>query len=410
IKHWSQIKTFFAGIFNWLKGFFSKWGLTILTVLVPFIGIPLQIIKHWSQIKSFFSSLGASIKATWNKLLAWFASLPGRLYQYGRNMFVSFKNGAWNIISGIGAWIKGKFQNFINFFLNLPKQALKWGGDIIHQLKQGIDDKVDSVVQSATSLGSKLLHAIKHVFGIASPSKEMYKIGGYLVAGLQNGISSGKGALKALTEKIFGGVISFGKGAVSNAKVGAWLTTALGLTGTSITQLPGLMHLVQLESGGDPNNWNPQSVGGEHATGLLQMLRSTFEEFKLGALNNITNPIDNSASAIRYIKSRYGSVYNIPHLYGGGYKGYWTGTNNASSGVGQVAENGAELVTGKRFWNYNGGEQVFNGNDTSKMLGGKRINITVPITIQGNVIGNEEYTQYMANKTAEKILTAINNM
>ncbi|MBV4417708.1 transglycosylase SLT domain-containing protein, partial [Clostridium tyrobutyricum] len=86
---------------------------------------------------------------------------------------------------------------------------------------------------------------------------------------------------------------------------------------------------VQLESGGDPNNWNPQSVGGEHATGLLQMLKSTFDEFKLGALNNITNPIDNSASAIRYIKSRYGSVYNIPHLYGGGYKGYWTGTNNA---------------------------------------------------------------------------------
>ncbi|MBV4417684.1 phage tail length tape measure family protein, partial [Clostridium tyrobutyricum] len=50
ITHWTQIKTFFTGLFAWLKAFFSKWGLTIVTILFPFIGIPLQIIKHWSQI------------------------------------------------------------------------------------------------------------------------------------------------------------------------------------------------------------------------------------------------------------------------------------------------------------------------------------------------------------------------
>lgn len=56
-KCWTGIKETATWAFNGLKDFLGKWGLDILTVFVPFLGIPLQIIKHWDQIKSFFSGL-----------------------------------------------------------------------------------------------------------------------------------------------------------------------------------------------------------------------------------------------------------------------------------------------------------------------------------------------------------------
>lgn len=53
----TKIKEAGEWAFNGLKDFISKWGLDILTVVAPFLGIPLQIIKHWDEIKGFFSGL-----------------------------------------------------------------------------------------------------------------------------------------------------------------------------------------------------------------------------------------------------------------------------------------------------------------------------------------------------------------
>ena len=60
-KHWDTIKEFFTGIWNWLKSFFAKWGVEILAVLVPFIGIPLLIRKNSDTIKTFFAELWQTI-------------------------------------------------------------------------------------------------------------------------------------------------------------------------------------------------------------------------------------------------------------------------------------------------------------------------------------------------------------
>ncbi|QLY82230.1 phage tail tape measure protein [Clostridium intestinale] len=53
----TKVKETGEWVFGGLKDFLSKWGLDILTVFVPFIGVPLQIIKHWDEIKGFFSGL-----------------------------------------------------------------------------------------------------------------------------------------------------------------------------------------------------------------------------------------------------------------------------------------------------------------------------------------------------------------
>jgi tape measure domain-containing protein len=148
--------------------------------------------------------------------------------------------------------------------------------------------------------------------------------------------------------------ISFGGGgAVADRKqVAGWLMAALQATGTPASWLPGLLKLVGAESSGNPAAVNPQPVGGQHATGLLQMLPSTFKEYSIGG--SIWNPVANAAAAIRYIQARYGSVYNTPLFKGGPYKGYAKGgvINEPIVGIGLsthtkylMGERGPEKIT-----------------------------------------------------------------
>ena len=73
---------------------------------------------------------------------------------------------------------------------------------------------------------------------------------------------------------------------------------------------PALRTLAEKESSLRPGIVNPVSVGGEHATGILQMLPSTFQENAVEGHGDIYNPVDNIISSIGYIKKRYGTPQN----------------------------------------------------------------------------------------------------
>ena len=49
----------------------------------------------------------------------------------------------------------------------------------------------------------------------------------------------------------------------------------------------------------------------------MQTIPSTFEAHKAPGMNDISNPIHNAAAAIGYIKSRYGSINNVPGIKSG---------------------------------------------------------------------------------------------
>lgn len=82
-------------------------------------------------------------------------------------------------------------------------------------------------------------------------------------------------------------------------KCGYWqynrlIRQALNITGTDGSWLNGMLKLASYESGdpgklgtGDPNLINNIPVGNEYATGLMQMLPSTFREFQFKNLNDI---------------------------------------------------------------------------------------------------------------------------
>lgn len=383
-----------------------------------------MIYQHWSQISGWFKKIGTDIAFSFNQTVLWFEGLPGRFWNSAVNTFEWFKNGAWSIISGIGEWIAEKFNSFISFFVNLPNKALNWGVEMVHNLKNGIVNTINDAVEGAKQLAEAIVKKVKEFFGIKSPSVVFMNIGSYLVKGLikgmkgtdiKNWISSWTGGITGFVNKWVNNISGTGSAVTGN--ITDWIRQALNITGTDGSWLNGMLKLASYESGdpgklgtGDPNLINNIPVGNEYATGLMQMLPSTFREFQFKNLNDIKNPIHNIAAAIMYIKKRYGSVYNTPlFTSGGSYMGYATGTSFAGRGVRETSEYGAEIVFGRHYRNYQGGEKVINASDTKKLFGGKG-DLKVYVIIQGNVLGNEEYANEIGDIVVNKVKSAYENM
>ena len=84
-----------------------------------------------------------------------------------------------NAFTGAVEAIKAKVSEFV--------QA---GKDLIEGLKNGIMEKVNSIINSVKEAAGKVIDAVKGVFGIHSPSRVFAEIGRNLVLGLEQGFDS----------------------------------------------------------------------------------------------------------------------------------------------------------------------------------------------------------------------------
>lgn len=112
-----------------------------------------------------------------------------------------------------------------------------------------------------------------------------------------------------------------------------------------------IVSLAMQESGGDPNIVNPTGVAGEHATGLMQMLPSTFQAYEVASSDNILNPVHNVAASSRYQVDRYGNLVTTSP--------YTTGGIALKPQVAEIAEHGEEFFmplhdpeSARRFMNF----------------------------------------------------------
>lgn len=100
-----------------------------------------------------------------------------------------------------------------------------------------------------------------------------------------------------------------------------------------------------------------------------------------------------------------GAFASIPAMYQGGNsifdKKNATGTNYFEGGWTHVNENGGEIM------NLPNGTQIIPHDISQKMTGGYTVNC--PVTIQGNVIGNEDFVNYVGNAISSRVQLAISN-
>ncbi|WP_226677191.1 phage tail tape measure protein [Mesobacillus jeotgali] len=136
-----------------------------------------------------------------------------------------------------------------------------------------------------------------------------------------------KSMVKNLWDNWFGNL-----GSGSNGSVKSWIAKAVALTGVPSSWIGPLSTIAMKESGGNPkaiNLWDINAKSGIPSKGLMQTIDPTFNAHKLSGMDDIWNPVHNAVASIRYILSRYGTVFNVPGIKsmisGGAYRGYATG-------------------------------------------------------------------------------------
>lgn len=118
------------------------------------------------------------------------------------------------------------------------------------------------------------------------------------------------------------------------ARVEEWIAEAfkvLAAAGVPAGALDeaGVRLIIEHESSGNPNavnDWDANAAAGDPSRGLMQVIGSTFEDYKLPGHDDVYDPVDNIVAGVRYALSRYGSIRNVPGVEGvrsgGSYVGY----------------------------------------------------------------------------------------
>nr|WP_214289342.1 transglycosylase SLT domain-containing protein [Bacillus subtilis] len=229
-------------------------------------------------------------------------------------------------------------------FLRSKDTSNSWGSGLIGNFVTGMNSKSSEVKQAAKDMAKRVEQAFREELDIHSPSRVMMSLGRFASIGVVKGLGSVD--VKKFAEKQAGSLAAAysGMGAMGG-NVKQWIMAALMATKTPVSWLPGLMTIAQHESGGNPNAinlWDSNAKAGHPSQGLMQTIPSTFNDHKAPGMGNIKNPIHNAAAAIGYIKSRYGSINNVPGIkslnHGGPYVGYANGGLITKEQIARVGE------------------------------------------------------------------------
>ena len=207
---WSSVKEFFSNVWDGIKSVFSN----VKDVLSNFFTSAWEAIKNaWSSVKEFFSNIWDGIKSVFSVvkdvLLEYFQSAWEAIKEVW-DVVTDFFENIWNTIKGIfsavesvlkgdfeGAWeaIKGVFSGWgdffsglwddlVNLFSNAWETFKEIGGNIVDGIKNGISSAWGALTGWVSDKFNSLVGGVKNFLGIASPSKVFAKIGGYMAEGV----------------------------------------------------------------------------------------------------------------------------------------------------------------------------------------------------------------------------------
>ncbi|MED1205849.1 phage tail tape measure protein [Heyndrickxia acidicola] len=242
--------------------------------------------------------------------------------------------------------------------VNLPHGTSILGGDKTEQLfKSGSVPKfsLGTWLGSAKDFIAGGINKIKDIGSyLVDPTKLLNtvvaKFAGSSIAKLSGTfLDMAKGVTKLVINGAKKGITGLFQGSVNvPGNVKSWIANGMSIAGVSGSNWAnGLSTIAMKESGGNPNAinlWDSNAKAGHPSAGLMQMIKSTFMSYAVKGHTSWMNPIDQVASDIGYIKSRYGSINNVPGLKslskGGKYVGYATGTPYHTGGDAILGDGG----------------------------------------------------------------------
>ncbi len=154
------------------------------------------IYRNWGPISTFFLGLWAEIKAGFSGGLTGIAAL-----------ILNF--------SPLGLFYRA-FAAVMNYFgAEMPARFTDFGGMLLDGLVNGIQNKLGAVKEAITGAGDATIGWFKEKLGIHSPSRVFAELGGFTMAGLEQGLVGGQGgplgAVTTLAKQLAAaGAVTFG--------------------------------------------------------------------------------------------------------------------------------------------------------------------------------------------------------
>ena len=312
----NRIKQGFLTIFGWIKGFVqgvwhwfqntatSVWNTIRSTIINQLQRILQGYVNIWNTIKGLWTR-------GWNALISTVTNLGGRLVSLGSTVIHNFLTGMGNAIKGIGSWIK---SHVVDPVIDAVKHFFG-----IHSPSSVMADLGSNVTEGFISglVRQNPLTIAKTVFGgIPAALGHMVVKGLIGIAGLPGKAISALGHLGGWFGNLLGGVGGFfgklfgGGGSPGVAHWSGLVSTVLGMLGLPASYLGPWLSQMSSESGGNPNAINLTDINaqqGHPSQGLLQTIPSTFAAYAGPfAGRGITDPLANIYAAINYALHRYG--------------------------------------------------------------------------------------------------------
>jgi hypothetical protein len=247
ITHWTQVSAFLAGVWKAISdlattvfGAVANWFASVWATIAG------AATAAWNAILAFFAGLWGDVKT------AFLAIVNGAVYLFENwtllgvivshwGQIMAFFGGLWSSVSGffesVISGAVGIFEGLGPAIVNVLKDAGNWLFDAGKNVVQGLLNGVRSLAGTVGKfflnlLPSWIVGPFKAALGIHSPSRVFAQLGGYTIAGLTQGLTSGQGAIKSAMGAVSDAVTS---GYSASISTGGSSSSATSVTVSQMT-------------------------------------------------------------------------------------------------------------------------------------------------------------------------------
>lgn len=197
-----------------IVGIAGEFAHTLSSIVISALDLAIGIVENtkWGALPGkLFDSLGAMLKnINWGALVKKGFELAGAAIGAKLALAVGLVRKVWDIIASA-------YKSLKNYFSQKIEES---GGNVVKGIFKGITDAFSNVgTWIVDHIFKPFINGFKKAFGIASPSKVMAEMGGYIIDGLYNAVSDG---IKRITE-IFGKVVDAVKKPFDG--IGSWFSS-----------------------------------------------------------------------------------------------------------------------------------------------------------------------------------------
>lgn len=192
VKYWEPIKAFFSGFWQ---------GLTEgLKPLAPIFSRMFGILgAAFEPLKPMFDWLMNAVKGAW----AWITRLLGPVDSSKKSL-----DAATNAGKGFGAWL----ADIVVVAAKAAARCVEFGANLMSGLVNGITTGLSSVKTAIQSAGDSVVGWFKERLGIHSPSRVFAALGGWTMAGLEQGLREGQDGPLATVLELGKRIVAAGAG------------------------------------------------------------------------------------------------------------------------------------------------------------------------------------------------------